>query len=366
MADEYIAKDYEGGAQATSLASSFTAGNTTFTVANGSTFPDGSSGPFVVVVDRGLATEEKFLIDTTTGANGVTFNIQQAGYDGTSAVNHGSGATVEHCLDAYTLKQANRYVNLQTTKGDLVGYTGSTTDRVAAGSNGLPLVANSSATAGINWAQLATAGIADDAVTAAKIATGAVGSDELASGAVTTAKITDLNVTTGKLADAAVTAGKIASDAVTTAKILDANVTTAKLASGSVTNAKLGLTELKLRRLSAESFSSPGYIQFDTEDADVDGFISATSPSIVVPSGASGLYAIGFTVSISATSNSAFVQIEQNGVLVPTSKSLFNGAAMYGGCTLYLAETDLIKFYFDPGASSKTVTCRLWMTRIMD
>lgn len=171
MADEYIAKDYDGGAQATTLTSGFTVGGATLTVSNGSTFPDGSGGPFVVVVDRGLASEEKFLIDTTTGANGVTFNIQQAGYDGTTAVNHNSGATVEHCLDAYTLKQANRYVNLQTTKGDLVVHTASTTDRLAVGTTGVPLVANSAASAGVNWAQLGTAGIADNAVTLAKLAT---------------------------------------------------------------------------------------------------------------------------------------------------------------------------------------------------
>jgi microcystin-dependent protein len=214
MADEYILKSFDGGAQKTSLASSFTVGATTLAVANGSTFPDGSAGPFVVVVDRGLATEEKFLIDTTTGVNGTTFNIQQAGYDGTSTSAHAASALVEHCLDAYTIEQANRYVNLQTTKGDLVSHNGTTTSRLAIGTNNTVLVADSTVAAGSKWATVGNASLADGSVTAGK----------LASDAVETSKILNLNVTTGKLADGAVT----------TTKILDAAVTAAKLASDAV------------------------------------------------------------------------------------------------------------------------------------
>lgn len=179
MADEYILKDYAGGAAATTLASGFTIGSTTMTVANGSSYPTGTNGPFVVVVDRGLASEEKFLIDTTSGANGVTFNIQQAGYDGTTASNHAVGATVEHCIDAYTLEQANRYVNLQTTKGDLVTHTGAATARQAVGANNTVLIADSAQTNGIKWASVDSANIASNAITTIKIADGAVTSSKI-------------------------------------------------------------------------------------------------------------------------------------------------------------------------------------------
>ena len=181
MADEYILKDYAGGAEATTLASGFTIGATTMTVADGSSYPTGTTGPFVVVVDRGLATEEKFLIDTTSGTNGVTFNIQQAGYDGTTASNHSTGATVEHCIDAYSIEQANRYVNLQTTKGDLVAHTGSTTARHAVGANNTVLVADSAQSNGIKWSTLGASSLATDAVTTAKIADNAVTVAKLAS-----------------------------------------------------------------------------------------------------------------------------------------------------------------------------------------
>jgi len=172
MADEYILKSFDGGAQTTTLTAGFTSGGATLAVANGTSFPDGSSGPFVVVVDRGLATEEKFLIDTTSGTSNVTFTIQQAGYDGTSAVNHNAGATVDHCLDAYTVEQANRYVNLQSTKGSLVTHTGSTSVAMAAsGTNNLTLLTDSTTANGIKWGQIVEATITTGAVSLAKLAT---------------------------------------------------------------------------------------------------------------------------------------------------------------------------------------------------
>ncbi len=189
MADEYILKSFDGGAQKTTLTAPFTIGGSTLSVANGSTFPNGSSGPFVIVVDRGLAAEEKFLIDTTSGVNGVIFTIQQVGYDGTTASNHSAGASVEHCLDAYSIEQSNRYVNLQTTKGDLVTHNGTTTLRFGAGTNNQVLIADSVQAAGIKWGQVQSTGIADGSIVEAKIANNAVTTDKIGDGQVTAAKI---------------------------------------------------------------------------------------------------------------------------------------------------------------------------------
>lgn len=194
MADEYILKSYDGGAETTTLTTPFTAGGTTLVVANGSTFPDGSSGPFVVVVDRGLATEEKFLIDTTTGVNGVTFNIQQAAYDGTSASNHATGAVVEHCLDAYSIEQANRYVNLQTAKGDLVAHNGTTATKLSAGTNNHVLMADSAQSVGLKFAQIGTASIANDAIDSTKLADASVTASKIdASGSPTAGQVLTAN-----------------------------------------------------------------------------------------------------------------------------------------------------------------------------
>jgi microcystin-dependent protein len=201
MADEYILKSFNGGAQKTALTASFTIGSNTLAVSNGSTFPSGTSGPFVVVVDRGLATEEKFLIESASGTNQTTFNVKQAGYDNTSTSAHSSGAVVEHCLDAYSIEQANRYVNLQTAKGDLISHSGTNTAKLSVGANNTVLTADSSVSLGSKWSL--------------------IGSSSLASGAVTTEKIADSNVTTAKIADSNVTTAKLADGSVTAEKIAD-------------------------------------------------------------------------------------------------------------------------------------------------
>ena len=64
--------------------------------------------------------------------------------------------------------EVDRIANHLEYKGDLLGFS-SAEGRFPVGTNTYPLVANSSATFGINYAQLATGGIADDAVTAAKL-----------------------------------------------------------------------------------------------------------------------------------------------------------------------------------------------------
>ena len=250
MADEYILKSFGGGAQTTTLLTGFIIDNPSLTVVNGTSFPDGSTSPFVIVVDRGLATEEKFLIDTKTGATPATFLIQQAGYDGTSKSNHNVGATIEHCLDAYTIEQANRYVNLQDTKGSLVTHTGTVSAKLAASAtNNLTLLTDSTISAGIKWGQLPTAGIADDAITAAKIAVNAVGSSELADNAVDTAAIANDAVTAVKIATGAVGSDELATDAVTSVKIAAGAVGYDELASNAVTNEKIANSTIAAGKL---------------------------------------------------------------------------------------------------------------------
>lgn len=162
MSNNYILKDFDGGAQKTTLTAGLTNAATSFSVVDGSTFPPGSN-PFVVVIDRGLATEEKILISSRVGNS---FNVLERAYDGSSAQTHALGAIVEHALDAYTVEQANRYVNLQTTKGDLISHDGTTTQRVGVGSNNTVLVADSAQASGIKWGQIEAAAISSGAITA--------------------------------------------------------------------------------------------------------------------------------------------------------------------------------------------------------
>jgi hypothetical protein len=119
-------KEYGGGAAATTLAGGINAAVTSFSVAAGSSFPTGSTSPFVVVIDRGTASEEKCLILSRSGN---TFTVSSRGYDGTSSTSHTISAAVEHCFDAVSADEANKAaaqtIGKVTTAGDLLVGTGS-------------------------------------------------------------------------------------------------------------------------------------------------------------------------------------------------------------------------------------------------
>lgn len=98
-------RTYSGSVNTTTLSANLTNTATSFSVANGTTFPVGAADePYVIVVSRGLANEEKMLVSSRT-AN--TFTIASRGYDGTTAAAHNSGAVVDHVLDAVSLRDMN-------------------------------------------------------------------------------------------------------------------------------------------------------------------------------------------------------------------------------------------------------------------
>ncbi len=208
----YARIQHAGGAVVTTLNGAITSGDTSCSIVSATGWPDGATGPFYLVIDAGLATEEKILATTRTTT---TLNTLTRGVDGTSAAAHASGASVQHCFTAVEADEANVAVNKTigavTTKGDLIAATASQTlNRLAAGANNTLLHADSGASTGLSYSKLATGDITAGAVDAA-----ALGTD-----AVTTAKILNANVT----------AAKLATDSVETAKITDLNVTYAKLA----------------------------------------------------------------------------------------------------------------------------------------
>ena len=160
-AGSYERKQFTGGAQPTSLNAAISGSPSSFTVSTsgGASFPDGSIAPFVVVIDRNTATEEKILVTTRVGDQ---FNIATRGYDDTSAINHDIGAIVEHVLDASTIDQTNRYVNLQTSVGDLISHDGTNAVALSIGANNTLLVADSAASEGIAWKSFATLDLATE------------------------------------------------------------------------------------------------------------------------------------------------------------------------------------------------------------
>ena len=88
----------------TSLVNSATPGDTdTLNVATTTGFP---SVPFTIGVDRGTADEEAMLVTAVTAT---TMTVER-GYDGTDAVGHLNGASVEHCVLRKDYEEANAHI----------------------------------------------------------------------------------------------------------------------------------------------------------------------------------------------------------------------------------------------------------------
>lgn len=167
MANEYVRKTWKGGATRTTLTTGIAAGTVSLLVADASTYP--ATGPFVISLDRGTATEEKVLIGSRAGN---TLTVTTRGYDGTSAQSHSAGAYVEHVLDAYTIEQANTLATTMSAVGDLLYKSTAGVDntgyaRLAIGAANTVLRSNGTLP---SWGQVLTADIASNAVTAPKVA----------------------------------------------------------------------------------------------------------------------------------------------------------------------------------------------------
>ena len=70
-------------------------------------WPDGTVGPFFVVIDRGEVTEEKVLC---LGRSGTTITPMQRGADNTTSYAHAEGATVEHVFSAVEADDASAHI----------------------------------------------------------------------------------------------------------------------------------------------------------------------------------------------------------------------------------------------------------------
>ena len=181
-------RSYAGAAPSCTLTNNIASGDTSASLTGDTTnWPSTATGPFYMVIDPGLATEEKVLV--TARSTGSLSSITR-GVDGTVASAHNAGATCYPVFTAVDADQANKVASTLTTKGDLLVTDGSALNRLAVGTNDYTVLADSSATNGVKWGQVPAAGLATDSVT--------------------TAKILDSNVTTAKIADNAVTQAKLA------------------------------------------------------------------------------------------------------------------------------------------------------------
>lgn len=185
-------RSYAGAAPACTLTNAINSSDTSALLTGDVTnWNNTTNGPFYMVIDPGLSTEEKVLVSTRSGSS---LSSITRGVDGTTASSHSAGATCYPVFTAVDADQANKVASTLTTKGDLLATDGTVLNRLAVGTNDYVLKADSSATNGVAWGQIAAAGIATDAVITAKIQDSAVTQAKLADRAVGSAELDNLTL----------------------------------------------------------------------------------------------------------------------------------------------------------------------------
>lgn len=103
-------RSYSGVAPATKLNGAINSATLSITVASTAGYPTGSGGPFFIVIDRGLSSEEKILVDSVSGSSFVV-NASGRGYaaEGTTAASHLDQAVVEHVYTKTDADDANAH-----------------------------------------------------------------------------------------------------------------------------------------------------------------------------------------------------------------------------------------------------------------
>ena len=157
-------RQYKGAAASTTITATLTSVATTTTLTANTGWPTTAAVPFYVVIDPGNSSEEK----CSATISGSTLTLTR-GQDDTTAVAHSSGATIYPVFSADEADEANNMASTMTTKGDLLVTTGSAFNRLAVGTNGYVLTADSTATNGVAWATAASPTDSDTNILAIQI-----------------------------------------------------------------------------------------------------------------------------------------------------------------------------------------------------
>jgi hypothetical protein len=185
---------YKGGATPTTITTALSDNGTAISITSATGWP--TVGPFYVVIDPGLSTEEKIYVGAISGTS---LSSMVRGQDDTTGVAHAAGATIYPVFTATDADEANQLTATYTTKGGIVYMGDPSFTQLAIGSTaGHPLKVSASGVP--EWGQLASVALAIDSVTSVQIAADAVDSSEIKNNAVVTAKIADAAVTSPKLA----------------------------------------------------------------------------------------------------------------------------------------------------------------------
>lgn len=99
--------EHSGSAPTTALSSPFAQGAGSFTVVDGTGYPDGASGQFTVTIDRTVAGVEETVLCESRSSNTFTVASGGRGYAGTADTAHSAAATVEHTFTAQEADDIN-------------------------------------------------------------------------------------------------------------------------------------------------------------------------------------------------------------------------------------------------------------------
>jgi len=153
----FTRKQYSGAARNTTTTTLLTNVGTTVDIAATTGWPSIAGIPFYVVINPSSIFEEKCL--ATISGSTLTLVRSQ---DDTTASQHPIGSVIYPVFTANDADEANELVSKLTTKGDLLATDGTNLLRLGVGPNGYFLKANSSASAGIEWASIPTINSLDD------------------------------------------------------------------------------------------------------------------------------------------------------------------------------------------------------------